>query len=111
MDAAAGAIHGGKEKMKKLILAVMLTAIMLTGCDAGKSGMKVESLTHPKITQYGVNTNTYVYSYAVDERTRVVYIIFDSKYRAGIAVALNADGTPVTKEQLEAWRGDNEHID
>lgn len=54
MDAAAGAIHGGKEKMKKL---------------------------------------------------------FDSKYRAGIAVALNADGTPVTKEQLEAWRGDNEHID
>ena len=37
--------------------------------------------------------------------------LFDSKYRAGIAVALNADGTPVTKEQLEAWRGDNEHID
>ena len=92
--------------MKKLILATILVAIMLTGCDAGQRGTKVEGLTYPKITQYGADTNTTNYFYVVDERTGVVYLMFNGAYRGGITVALNADGTPVTKEQLKAWRDD-----
>lgn len=97
--------------MKKLILAAILTAVMLTGCDAGRTGTKVEGGVYPKITQYGVDTEDYAYFYAVDERTGVVYLVGQSYYRLGITVALNADGTPVTKEQLEAWRSDNECTD
>ena len=112
MDAAAGAIHGGKEKMKKLILAAILAAVMLTGCDAGRTGTTVKGGVYPKIMQYGADTGRYIYFYAVDERTGAVYFIFRGENGgSGITVALNADGTPVTKEQLEAWRGDNEHID
>lgn len=97
--------------MKKLILAAILAAVMLTGCDGGYAGTMVEGLVYPKITQYGVHTEINSYFYAVDERTGVVYLLFNGEKRAGITVALNADGSPVTKEQLEAWRGDNERAD
>ena len=96
--------------MKKLILAIMLAAVMLTGCDMGQTGTMVEGGVYPKITQYGADTRINTYYYAVDERTGVVYLLFDAEKRAGITVALNADGSPVTKEQLEAWRSDDEHI-
>ena len=96
--------------MKKLILAALVAAVMLTGCDSGKAGTKVERSVYTKITQYGTGTGTNSYFYVVDERTGVVYIAFEGLYRGGITVALNADGTPVTKEQLEAWRSDDEHI-
>ena len=93
--------------MKKILIAAILAAVMLTGCDAGQNGTYVKSLTYPKITQYGTDTGTYTYFYAVDERTGVVYLVLSGAYRAGITVALNADGTPVTKEQLEVWRDEN----
>ena len=97
--------------MKKLILAAILAAVMLTGCDAGQTGTKVEGGVCPKITQYGTDTGEYIYFYAVDERTGVVYIMLNGAYRAGITVALNADGTPITKEQLETWGSDDECTD
>lgn len=92
--------------MKKLMLTAMLAAIMLTGCDKGQAGTRVEGSVYPKITQYGMNTEKYTYFYAVDERTGTVYLLFDAHKRAGITDAVNPDGTPVTKEQLEAWRDD-----
>lgn len=94
--------------MKKLMLAALLAAVMLTGCDAGQKGTAVKGGVYPKIVQYGADTGEYTYFYTVDERTGVVYIVLDGLYRGGITVALNADGTPVTKEQLEAWRTDDE---
>ena len=94
--------------MKKLMLAALLAAVMLTGCDVGRAGTTVRGDVYPKIMQYGANTDEYTYFYAVDERTGVVYLLFNSYKRAGISVALNPDGTPVTKEQLEAWRNDDE---
>ena len=80
--------------MKKLILAAILAAVMLTGCNIKEKDFK----------EY--TTGEY-FGYVADEHTGVVYIYTNH----GITVALNADGSPVTKEQLEAWRGDNEHID
>ena len=93
---------------KKFLLAAMLAAVMLiTGCDAGRTGTKIRGDVYPKITQYGAETEYYTYFYAADERTGTVYFIFRGyNDSSGITVALNADGTPVTKEQLEAWRGD-----
>ena len=92
--------------MKKLILAAVLAVTMLTGCDVGQDGTTVKGYVYPKITQYGADTEEYTYFYALDERTGVVYLLFTGFRCAGITVALNADGTPVTKEQLEAWRSD-----
>ena len=84
--------------MKKLMLAALLAAVMLTGC-SNKKDFASE------------NGGTGGCRYVVDNHTGVVYIEYNGGYHGGITVALNADGTPVTKEQLEAWRGDNEHID
>lgn len=75
--------------MKKLILATILAAVMLTGCDIKEKDFR----------EY--TTGEY-FSYVADEHTGVIYIYTSH----GITAALNADGTPVTKEQLEAWMGD-----
>lgn len=76
--------------MKKLILAAMLASVMLTGCDIKEKDFREYS------------TGDY-FSYVADEHTGVVYIYTNH----GITVALNADGSPVAKDQLETWRGDN----
>ena len=57
------------------------------------------SLPAPQITSYGIDEPGDYY-YVVDERTGVVYISYNSVKRHSMTVALNADGTPVTKEQL-----------
>lgn len=92
--------------MKKLIFAAVLVAAVLTGCDSGQRGATVEGSIYPKITQYGADTVEYTYFYAVDERTGTVYLLFNAHNRAGITNAVNIDGTPVTREQLEKWRDD-----
>lgn len=95
--------------MKRLILAAVLIVTMLTGCDNGQRGKIVKGDVYPKIVQYGADTEKYHYFYVVDERTGTVYFMFRGyNGSSGITDAVNADGTPVTKEQLEAWRGDNE---
>jgi len=50
----------------------------------------------PNVTRYGNNN----YFYLVDNNTGVVYLEYSSYYQHGITVMLNADGTPVTKDQL-----------
>ena len=92
--------------MKKLIFATVLAAIMLTGCDNGQRGTTTKGGIYPKITQYGADTQNYKYFYVLDERTGTVYLMFSGFRCAGITDAVNADGSPVTKEQLEAWRDD-----
>lgn len=82
--------------MKKLILAAVLAAVMLTGCSNIKN-----------VNDFTAEGSFYDnYGYLIDEHTGVVYIKYNGGNRGGITVALNADGTPVTKEQLEAWRSD-----
>lgn len=44
------------------------------------------------------------YYYTVDERTDVVYIEYDGFNRHAMTVAYNADGTVMTKEQLEKYK-------
>lgn len=94
--------------MKKILLAAVLVAVMLTGCDSGQRGTTVKGDVYPKITQYGIDTGEFTYFYAVDGRTGTVYLLFEAYGRGGITVALNADGTPVTKEQLKAWSKEEE---
>lgn len=40
------------------------------------------------------------YQYLVDSNTGVVYIEYSSMYQRAITVMLNADGTPITADQL-----------
>lgn len=40
------------------------------------------------------------YQYLVDSNTGVVYIEYSSGYQRAITVMLNADGTPITADQL-----------
>jgi len=42
-----------------------------------------------------------IYESRFKEDTGVVYLQFEGYRRAGITVALNADGTPITVEQIE----------
>lgn len=40
------------------------------------------------------------YFYVIDINTGVVYLSYSAGYHHGITVMLNADGTPITAEQL-----------
>ena len=87
---------------KNIFLFVFLFVFVftLTGCVSNKSSKKpMTSLPAPQITSYGIDEPGDYY-YVVDERTGVVYISYNSVKRHSMTVALNADGTPVTKEQL-----------
>ena len=44
------------------------------------------------------------YYYTVDERTGAVYIEYDGFNRHAMTVAYNADGTVMTKEQIEKYK-------
>ena len=92
--------------IKKLIIIITILYILaLTGCDDdyGKQANTIASngIT-PFITIYGSNCSEIpFFTYAVDENTGVVYILGRYGYKGFMSVALNADGTPVTKEQLD----------
>ena len=90
--------------MKKLLAIVLICLIGLTGCDTGKAAEKHSDIKiYPDVSEYAVDGtdihNTYFY--IVDNKTGVVYIGMYGYKTGGITVALNADGTPMTKEQLE----------
>lgn len=92
-------------KIKILFIALTLCILLLlTGCeDYGVSYTKEFSGFAPQITIYGepFNTDALYFLYAVDERTDIVYIIGASYKKGFMSVALNSDGTPMTKNQLE----------
>lgn len=94
---------------KKLVLAIFATTLLFaSGCDDGaKSKLENSSIIgSPDITQYAKDSTTvYKYFYVVDNNTNVVYLQFFGGYNAGITVMLNADGTPITVDQLKFGKG------
>ena len=96
--------------MKKRIIAIIILLVfvifILVGCASdAERGETVISGTGlvPDLTVYS-NTANYdsspVYYYVVDNRTGVVYLAFETIYKGDITVMLNADGTPVTIDQI-----------
>lgn len=93
---------------KKLVLAIFATTLLFaSGCDDGaKSKLENSSIIgSPNITQYAKDGMTNNYFYVVDNNTNVVYLQFVGGYKGGITVMLNADGTPITVDQLKFGKG------
>lgn len=91
--------------MKKYWIVLALCVVLLTGCSKNStSNVASDNNNHvvPNIVELGKatsDTDGYYY-YSIDRNTGVVYLSYDAYYRHGIVVMLNADGTPVTAEQL-----------
>jgi len=77
------------------LIKIVLSALLLTGCSNPHT---VYTKRGPDMTIYSSN-NAYFY-YAIDENTKVVYIMFTAPYEGGITVAYNADGTIMKKSDL-----------
>lgn len=95
---------------KKVIILISLTmfAFGLIGCSTKTPPKKLgNGFPVPKMTSYASYGEPGEYYYVVDERTGVVYISYNSVKRHSMTVALNADGTPVTKEQLNSYVKEN----
>ena len=89
--------------MKKSLLFVLIPILFFCGCDTGNAPTSIDSRgICPNFTVLGKDVDMYKLYYVVDNVTDVVYIAFGETgtHAGGITVALNADGTPVTKEQL-----------
>ena len=95
-----------KGNIKKVILIAMALAVLLvlTGCDDSPHEEKVDeavSSIGTNLTRYKIDEK---WEYIVDNNTGVVYLYFtyEVPYQGygGITVMLNADGTPVTRDQL-----------
>jgi len=84
--------------MKKIIcvLAMALLCLFCACCHGSNAQDDYSDYITPSIIRLG----NYGYYYAVDKRTGVVYLEYEGFYRHAITVMLNADGTPVTAEQL-----------
>lgn len=87
-----------KNKILLIILTIILIGCCLVGCDVDveRAKQKESCGVTPKITEYGDD----YYFYIVDENTQVVYLGCYYGYWYGITVMLNADGTPITADQL-----------
>lgn len=90
---------------KKIIFLsfVILLSFVFSGCTSKKQVKKQRIFPDPEMTCYYDGQEIHppgTYYYVVDERTDVVYISYDASKRSSMTVALNADGTPVTKQQL-----------
>ena len=89
--------------MKKYWIVLALCAVLLTGCSKNASEATSNYSNHvaPNIVELGreggINKHYY---YSLDRNTGVVYLNYVSNYIHSITVMLNADGTPVTAEQL-----------
>lgn len=89
---------------KVIITLVICVCIALCGC-----GSNTSSRASAKRDSVNVSPNVLVgvieggdssYYYLVDRNTGVVYLCYNATYQHSITVMLNADGTPVTAEQL-----------
>lgn len=88
---------------KKLVLVIFATTLLFaSGCDDGVNSKLENSsiIGSPNVTQYAEDGTVCRYFYVVDNNTNVVYLQFSGNHRAGITVMLNADGTPITVDQL-----------
>ena len=90
--------------MRRKIIIALSAALMLTSCSNSGAHSKADRNENPhKITpsiiDYGDFTD-YGYSYLVDKNTGVVYLKYYGHRSTAITVMLNADGTPVTADQI-----------
>lgn len=95
--------------MKKKIAIMLMCTALLSGCGIAhlQVGSKPETNYQdgvvPNIVEIGCPGSVVdgdVYYYTVDKNTGVVYLSYDGYRRHAITVMLNADGTPITAEQL-----------
>jgi len=101
--------------MKKKILLFSLffaCTLMFSGCGSDNVKAGDEEYPVPEITAYTHKKEADIkyaeYYYAVDEKTGVVYIVYENQHQYGMTPALNPDGTPVTKEQLLEEKGNRD---
>lgn len=91
--------------MKKImVILCVITALLLSGCNGGQAHSIPGYSTQysvPNIVDLAEGRIDYTYSYVVDNNTGVVYIQVSGFRRVGITVALNADGTPITVNQIK----------
>lgn len=86
---------------KAIIIAFCLICLLLCGCDDGRMAeTRSSNGVEPIITIYGEHFGKSWFSYAVDERTGIVYLIGGGNSWGYMSPALNADGTPMLQEQL-----------
>ena len=93
---------------KRWILCTLAFVLLLalTSCGKEKFSEEKETFPVPKMTAYFEEDYYFsskepgTYYYVVDERTNVVYICYDYNRQHALTVAMNADGKPMTKDQL-----------
>lgn len=92
-----------------LLVALCILCLIMSGCDDGREAEHRDSYgAKPIMVIYGKDAGSGYFYYAVDERTGVVYIMGGAYSRGYMAPALNADGTPMLKEQLKEMMQDME---
>lgn len=86
------------KKIKKFLV-IILCALLLSGCGEGitKADINIQEKNMPNLVRLGYGRGYY---YIIDKNTGVVYLYHQDGYAAAMTVMLNADGTPVTAEQL-----------
>ena len=85
-------------KRKKVVLSALTLFILI--CSVSSCSKNIEysdKEVTPGLTTYNSSNDYY---YIVDNATRVVYLKYSRGYQCGMTVMLNADGTPVTADQL-----------
>jgi hypothetical protein len=96
--------------MKKIIVVMLcILCVCLSGCDDGREAERRDSYgVKPIMTIYGKDVEKRYFYYAVDERTGVVYIMGGAYNRGYMSPALNADGTPMLRDQLKEMMQEKE---
>ena len=88
--------------MSKRIKRILLTiAVALTLCFVGCSEMEADTGRRYGFTKYEESIFNVEAYHLIDNVTGVVYVIYPASHGVAITPAYNADGTLLTKKQLE----------
>ena len=88
--------------MSKRIRRILLTiAVALTLCFAGCSEMEADTGSRSEFTRYEDSIWYSEEYHLIDNITGVVYVVCNVNHGTAITPAYNADGTLLTKKQLE----------
>lgn len=94
-----------KNNRKKIMLFILvgIMVFILCGCSDNPPIRKDTEDIKPSVTilSNSDQLDCANFFYTIDNRTGVVYLGFHNGYRAGIAVMLNTDGSPVTYDQIK----------
>lgn len=90
-----------------IVITFVVLVFILGGCGNVAEYVTAEPETEitPNVEKVG---NNWGYHYLIDKNTNVVYLEYyntgDRKGFYGVTVMLNADGTPVTADQLDNFK-------